>query len=158
MKYYFVFSNLSDVLSKVLVEEPKELFDERVLEWDTEDISSKITFTSSDPDVEDEVLDLFESAIPGFSTYPGREAEKAIPFQLVEGIDEAVIQEAKEVQLELVRLGRNDKLSKSDWTQGNDSPLSDENKALWNTYRQKLRDITEDLNNPFIVPWPTEPS
>lgn len=158
MKYYFVFSNLSDVLSKVLVEEPKELFDERVLEWDTEAINSKITFTSSDPDVEDEVLDLFENAIPGFSKYPGREAEKAIPFQLVEGIDEAVIQEAKEAQLELVRLGRNDKLSKSDWTQGNDSPLSDENKALWITYRQKLRDITEDLTNPFIVTWPTQPS
>lgn len=158
MTYYFVFNNLSDVLTKVLTENPKELFNERVLEWNTEDVNRKITFTYSDPDLEDEVLDLFENAIPGFSTYPGSEADKATPFQLVDDIDEAVIQEAKEVQLELVRLGRNDKLSKSDWTQGNDSPLSDENKTLWNTYRQELRDITKDLSNPFIVPWPTEPS
>lgn len=41
---------------------------------------------------------------------------------------------------------RNFLLQDSDWTQTNDSPLSDEQKQLWKTYRQKLRDIPSDQN------------
>jgi len=37
---------------------------------------------------------------------------------------------------------RNQLLSDSDWTQMSDSPLTDEAKALWVTYRTALRDIT----------------
>jgi hypothetical protein len=53
---------------------------------------------------------------------------------------------------------RNALLTASDWTQGDDSPLSDSKKAEWQTYRQALRDfdyagITEDYN----IPWPTKP-
>ncbi len=33
-------------------------------------------------------------------------------------------------------------LQDSDWTQGADSPLSDEKKAEWAAYRQALRDIS----------------
>ena len=52
------------------------------------------------------------------------------------------------------------KLYKSDWTQGTDSPLTDEKKAEWITYRQALRDITipSDLALPTDFVWPTEPS
>lgn len=62
----------------------------------------------------------------------------------------------------MVRNIRNGKLYESDWTQANDSPLSDEKKAEWRTYRQSLRDIMinlpADLDDPENVSWPTEPS
>jgi len=64
--------------------------------------------------------------------------------------------------LQEVRYLRHIKLSSSDWTQANDSPLSDEKKAEWRTYRQSLRDIMAnlpaDLDDPENVVWPTEPS
>lgn len=44
----------------------------------------------------------------------------------------------------------------SDWTVGNDSPLSDEKKAEWASYRQALRDITTQTD-PFNITWPTKP-
>ena len=63
---------------------------------------------------------------------------------------------------------RNRLLAESDWTQFNDSPLSDSKKTEWKTYRQSLRDITKthvpsvvvgttllDIN---AVPWPTKPT
>ena len=44
-----------------------------------------------------------------------------------------------------------------DWTQGNDSPLTDEKKAEWATYRQELRDIPATYSKVSEVVWPTEP-
>ena len=61
-----------------------------------------------------------------------------------------------------IRLDRGAKLGMSDWTQGADSPLTDEKKAEWRTYRQALRDIISnipaDLDDPEDISWPTEPS
>ena len=62
---------------------------------------------------------------------------------------------------------RNHKLGICDWTQGPDSPLSDDKKAEWATYRQELRDITKTVTPVFITrgiideskfSWPTKPS
>jgi hypothetical protein len=39
---------------------------------------------------------------------------------------------------EQIRLWRNEELSKTDWTQVEDSPVD---KAAWATYRQALRDL-----------------
>jgi hypothetical protein len=54
---------------------------------------------------------------------------------------------------------RNALLTASDWTQGDDSPLSDSKKAEWQTYRQALRDFDHSAiaENHGIV-WPTKPS
>ena len=41
------------------------------------------------------------------------------------------------------RTTRNKLLADSDWTQMNDSPLSNEDKTAWATYRQGLRDVTD---------------
>lgn len=63
-----------------------------------------------------------------------------------------------------LRIHRNLLMKTCDWTQGPDSPLSDEKKAEWATYRQALRDLpstaSPTLDGPFIsnVDWPTEPS
>ena len=59
---------------------------------------------------------------------------------------------------QFIRPERDNLLSKSDWTQGADSPLTDEKKAEWKTYRQVLRDITNEFDNDTEIIWPTEPS
>lgn len=57
------------------------------------------------------------------------------------------------------RTKRNQLLADSDWTQMNDSPLTDEAKASWATYRTALRDITTHDNWPYLqdADWPTKP-
>jgi hypothetical protein len=46
-------------------------------------------------------------------------------------------------------------LIRSDWTQMPDVQL--QNKTEWATYRQELRDITDQPGYPFNVVWPTPP-
>ena len=57
-----------------------------------------------------------------------------------------------------VRGTRNTKLSESDWTQANDSPLASDKKTEWATYRQSLRDLPTASGFPHTMTWPTEPS
>ena len=57
-----------------------------------------------------------------------------------------------------LRTQRNQLLSASDWTQFNDSPLSQEKKAEWAAYRQSLRDLPSTVTDPTNVTWPTPPS
>jgi hypothetical protein len=59
-----------------------------------------------------------------------------------------------------VRFKRNAKLTRSDWTQFPDSPLSDSHKAEWAAYRQALRDIPETYSEATSLDdiiWPTRP-
>lgn len=64
---------------------------------------------------------------------------------------------SEDVRWGTVRLQRDEKLSDSDWTQLKDSPLTDEQKAAWVSYRQSLRDITDTFDNPEDVVWPDTP-
>jgi len=57
------------------------------------------------------------------------------------------------------RTTRNKLLADSDWTQMNDSPLTNEVKTAWATYRQELRDLS-DLDawpNLDDADWPVAP-
>ena len=57
------------------------------------------------------------------------------------------------------RATRNKLLADSDWTQMNDSPLANETKTAWATYRQELRDLS-DLDawpNLDDADWPVAP-
>jgi hypothetical protein len=58
------------------------------------------------------------------------------------------------------RIKRNQLLADSDWTQMNDSPLTDEAKTAWASHRTALRDLTAHTNWPNLedADWPTEPS
>ena len=58
-----------------------------------------------------------------------------------------------------VRKQRDTKLAASDWTQANDSPLADEAKTSWATYRTALRDLPTHENWPSLedADWPTQP-
>ena len=60
-----------------------------------------------------------------------------------------------------IRRERERLLENSDWTQFNDSPLTDSKKTEWATYRQKLRDLPEDQKSKTKsedITWPTKPS
>jgi len=58
------------------------------------------------------------------------------------------------------RATRNQLLADSDWTQFNDSPMINDNKVLWASYRSSLRSLPEHDNWPNLADedWPTKPS
>jgi hypothetical protein len=56
-----------------------------------------------------------------------------------------------------LRMERDSLLVSSDWTQAADSPLTDEVKASWATYRQELRDLPANTPDPANPTWPTPP-
>lgn len=77
-------------------------------------------------------------------------------YKIVNG--EAVIR--TDNVLEILRNKRNELLRQSDWTQVNDSPLSDSKKQEWATYRQSLRDLpstNQSVNNIADVIFPSMP-
>ena len=53
------------------------------------------------------------------------------------------------------RQHRNRLLAASDWTQVQDAPVD---QAAWATYRQALRDITEQAGFPETIDWPVQPT
>ena len=57
------------------------------------------------------------------------------------------------------RTTRDKLLADSDWTQMNDSPLTNEAKTAWATYRQELRDLTDLDAWPNLADedWPVAP-
>lgn len=65
--------------------------------------------------------------------------------------------EAFEIKAAQIRRDRNNHLAACDWTQLKDSPLSDEEKAIWTTYRQELRDITSRDEFPWNTVFPVRP-
>jgi len=66
------------------------------------------------------------------------------------------ITERENIQWDMVRSERNILLTECDWTQFQDSPISGSKLTEWQTYRQSLRDITNQ-SNPFEITWPTKP-
>ena len=56
----------------------------------------------------------------------------------------------------VARKQRDELLAASDWTQLPDVPL--ETKSVWATYRQQLRDITDQPGWPTSINWPEIPS
>ena len=65
-------------------------------------------------------------------------------------------QEWKRIRRERTRL-----LAETDWTQSNDSPLTDAKKTAWATYRTSLRTLPEDQKSKTKysdITWPTQPS
>jgi len=55
------------------------------------------------------------------------------------------------------RQKRNDLLAASDWTQANDSPLANDKKIEWASYRTALRNLPSNKSWPDVT-FPTEPS
>jgi len=56
-----------------------------------------------------------------------------------------------------LRAVRDRLLAECDWTQMNDSPLANDSKTAWSTYRQHLREVPQQTNFPNDISWPTQP-
>jgi len=63
-------------------------------------------------------------------------------------------EEKPALDLENLRLQRNNLLSQSDWMSLPDAPTMSD---AWKKYRQELRDITKTYKSPDNVKWPTKP-
>jgi len=71
--------------------------------------------------------------------------------------DPAKVAAKTQAQWTSLRAQRNQLLTASDWTQGNDSPLSTESKSVWAAYRQALRDLPGVTSDPTSPVWPASP-
>jgi hypothetical protein len=65
--------------------------------------------------------------------------------------------DALESSWDRLRRERNALLVSSDWTQAADSPLTDEAKTEWATYRETLRNLPSNTPDPANPTWPDEP-
>jgi hypothetical protein len=60
------------------------------------------------------------------------------------------------IELEKLRVKRNQLLAETDWTQSRDVTLP--NDAEWAAYRQALRDLPTNTTDPANPVWPTKPA
>tara|TARA_B110000858_G_scaffold131605_1_gene149668 strand:- start:504 stop:899 length:396 start_codon:yes stop_codon:yes gene_type:complete len=73
-------------------------------------------------------------------------------------LDQKIWTESPEIVKNNIRYNRNKLLADSDWTQLADSSLTSSEKADWATYRQSLRDLTDNVDSSGQVTYPTVPS
>lgn len=62
--------------------------------------------------------------------------------------------EAETGAWQTLRAERDARLARSDWTQVADAPVNAEH---WALYRQALRDLPQNTNDPMNPEWPNEP-
>jgi hypothetical protein len=72
-------------------------------------------------------------------------------------LDDAWPQVQHDVKWDAVRAERDRRLAACDWTQLADNALAAPDIAAWAAYRQQLRDIPQDYNDPDLVVWPEKP-
>lgn len=65
------------------------------------------------------------------------------------------VNQRTQAQAEAVRTERDRLLAESDWTQLKD--VSEDVAQVWATYRQALRDLSQQAGFPWAVQWPTKP-
>jgi hypothetical protein len=119
---------------------PAELSDEALIEWDMH----VVTPTPIPSDYTKNITEGIPTLIDGVYHQTWNQSDAS----------EAEITYRIENQWEEVRVLRNQLLNECDWTQLADIPS--EIKELWVTYRQDLRNITNQ-SNPFNINWPTKP-
>ena len=69
-------------------------------------------------------------------------------------------EEKAELQAQMwksIRSERDQKLQNCDWTQLNDVPLTSNQKQQWVVYREQLRNITSQTDDPALIVWPIQP-
>ena len=63
-----------------------------------------------------------------------------------------------EVHWLTLRQERNARLAASEWTQVADNPLTEAQRVEWRVYRQALRDLPDNTNDPANPVWPEQPA
>ncbi len=71
--------------------------------------------------------------------------------------DQDLIDVKTEKLWNVLRSMRDSKLLQCDWTQLVDSPLNSQDKSAWAAYRQELRDLPENTEDPASPVWPAVP-
>lgn len=118
------------------------------LQW--YDTFGEIEYNDGTPNEIIEELGIYEQALETFDA----EKQRRLREQLAE---EELIEASRDYWEEL-RAQRDFLLSQSDWTQGNDSPLTLQQKEEWKIYRQALRDVPSNTIDPKRSVWPLPPS
>jgi hypothetical protein len=118
------------------------------LQW--YDTFGEIEYNDGTPNEIIEELGIYEQALETFDT----EKQRRLREQLAE---EELIEASRDYWEELRNM-RNYKLSVCDWTQGNDSPITEAKKQEWTLYRQALRDVPSNTTDPKRPFWPLSPS
>ena len=112
----------------------------------------EVEYTDSSPNERIEELGIYQQAVIDFNN------------ELKRIEDERIAIEASRDYWEELRYLRNQRLTQSDWTQVYDAPLTELQKTAWQTYRQQLRDLPENITEPKPLvldsnypSWPTVP-
>lgn len=123
---------------------PQNLTDEILENWGVYKVEKKLS--GFEDDYTKDVLEV-EPTLSG-SVY--------VQTYEITDANEFTVNKRKEVKWNEIRDTRNNLLKESDWTQFADSPISGSKLTEWQTYRQSLRDITNQ-ENPFEITWPELP-
>ena len=125
---------------------PKNLSDELLAEYGMYRVES-----GTPPEFNEITQQLIQDALPTLIA-----SKRVINWAVVDK-DQDQIDRDTQAKAETVRSQRNGLLLKSDWTQLADAPLTADQKTAWATYRQALRDITEQTSFPINITWPESP-
>ena len=106
-------------------------------------------------DADDNVINTFEGEAN--DVFIGQEWADGTVISSVEQLLDVTIESDEPSLYDLLRKDRDKALVASDWTQFNDSPLTDAKKQEWATYRQALRDLPQNTEDPSAPLWPTKP-
>ena len=82
---------------------------------------------------------------------------QSVPDDLIGLSDDQLQERILNDHKNCIRIERDRRLTECDWTQGLDSPLSEDQKNLWKIYRQNLRDLPSNITDTSIVIWPQKP-
>jgi hypothetical protein len=72
--------------------------------------------------------------------------------------DPSKVQAKLDASWAALRAERNRRLAATDWTQLADTHLSQEKKDAWAAYRQELRDLPDETQDPTAPEWPLDPT
>ena len=108
------------------------------LQW--YDTYGEVEYNDGSPNEKIEELGIYQQAVIDYQNEIQRLEDEKIA-------QEAASEAAKDYWAEL-RIMRDQLLSNSDWTQIPDAPLTETQKTTWQTYRQQLRDLPENIQDP----------
>jgi hypothetical protein len=113
------------------------------------DTRGEVEYTDGSPNERIEELGIYQQAVIDFNNELKRIEDEQ------KAREEAI--EASRDYWEEMRSLRNQKLTQSDWTQVSDAPFAEEQKVSWQSYRQELRDLPENTEDPKNPVWPVAP-
>ena len=108
------------------------------LQW--YDTYGEIEYNNGSPNEKIEELGIYQQAVIDYQNEIQRLENEKIA-------QEAAFEAARDYWKEFRNL-RDYRLKESDWTQIPDAPLTETQKTSWQTYRQQLRDLPENIQDP----------